>query len=109
MIVIRTRDMLDAFASSAQMSLGSSMGVAAGSMGRNVSGGIHSGELADGISSLFSYSRSRGLYLGLSLEAGLMLSRPDLNKKFYGSDVPTQRLLSGRYDKPKAAQPLYDI
>lgn len=109
MIVLNSRDDVDAFASSAQMSLGSSIGMAAGTVGMNVSRSIHTGELAEGFSSIYSYSRSRGLFMGLSLEAGLMLSRPDLNKKFYGADIPAQRLLRGHYDRPKAAEPLYAI
>ena len=59
-------------------------------------------------STAYSYSRSRGLYLGASVEAGLLISRPDLNKSFYGSAITAQTLLSGRHPQPRAAAALYD-
>lgn len=32
-------------------------------------------------------SHSRGLFAGLSLEGGVIVSRPDVNRKFYGRQV----------------------
>lgn len=34
-----------------------------------------------------SDSHSRGLFAGLSLEGGMIVSRPDVNRKFYGREV----------------------
>jgi lipid-binding SYLF domain-containing protein len=148
MIVIRSKEALDAFCSSAQMALGTAVGAAAGLTGRSMSATVHtqnensihrleqsdaagarayaskasSGashlddigdevkEVLDGAlsSTAYSYSRSRGLYLGASVEAGLLISRPDLNKSFYGSAITAQTLLSGRHPQPRAAAALYD-
>lgn len=32
-------------------------------------------------------SHSRGLFAGLSLEGGVIIARPDVNRKFYGREV----------------------
>ena len=96
MVILESRDEVDAFASTAQLSLGTAMGMAAGSMGRSAKAGIHTGERANSVAAIFTYSKSRGLYLGMSVDAAFMMSRPDLNRNFYGKDVNEQILLNGQ-------------
>ncbi len=42
---------------------------------------------ARGTSAAFSYAHSKGLFIGVSLEASVIASRPDVNRQFYGEFV----------------------
>ncbi|RLN73792.1 hypothetical protein BBJ28_00014464, partial [Nothophytophthora sp. Chile5] len=56
----------------------------------------------------YSYSHSKGLYAGISLQGSVIVARNDLNRKFYGQDLQPAELLSGSVGQPRAAEPLYD-
>jgi lipid-binding SYLF domain-containing protein len=56
----------------------------------------------------YSYSHSKGLFVGISLEGSMILSRPDVNRAFYGRDVQVTELLRGMEPPPVAASPLYE-
>jgi lipid-binding SYLF domain-containing protein len=53
---------------------------------------------------LISYSRSRGIFAGLSLEGATL--RPDggENKKLYGHEVSNREVLSGKVLPPRGAR-----
>jgi SH3 domain-containing YSC84-like protein 1 len=54
----------------------------------------------------FSYSKTKGLFGGVSLEGSAIVERQDANAVAYNSDVTVKRLLSGGIDIPSWAQPL---
>lgn len=46
--------------------------------------------------------------MGVSLEGNVVMTRRDMNVKFYGDPyLSTSDILLGMVDQPKAAQPLY--
>lgn len=49
-----------------------------------------------GSASAFSYSHSRGLYVGLSLDGSLIVNRDGVNSTFYGRNVTPLEVLSGQ-------------
>ncbi len=49
----------------------------------------------------------QGFFAGVSLEGAVIMARPDVNRKFYGCDVPIKELLGGLTPRPPAADPLY--
>lgn len=53
-------------------------------------------------------AHSKGLFAGVSLEASVIASRPEVNRAFYGMDVRPSVLLSGAFPRPKGAEPLYE-
>jgi Las17-binding protein actin regulator len=61
-----------------------------------------------GCATVYSYSHSRGLYAGLSLEGSVIFPRPTVNHQFYGRAVTPKELLTGAVPPPRAAGPLYD-
>jgi hypothetical protein len=61
-----------------------------------------------GVDTAVSYSHSRGLYSGITVDGALVKVRDDVNKKFYGSDVDPLHLFNGIIEPPPAAAPLYD-
>ena len=53
---------------------------------------------------ILSYSRSKGLYAGASLNGAVVVSRDDLNQAYYGKDVsPTAILMFREVSNPHAA------
>jgi len=87
--------------------LGADLGVALGPIGRSVEGNF--GMSGNAMSAIYTYSLSKGLYAGLSLDGKLISTRHKVNEKFYGmSDISARDLLTGKVPTPPAAQPLYD-
>lgn len=57
----------------------------------------------------FTYSKSKGLYAGVSLEGTALFERKEANATFYGQRVPAADILSGRIPAPEAAAALYSV
>jgi len=104
-IILNSRSALTAFASNAGVSLGTELSVSLGPLGRTAATDVLAGD--KGASAAFSYAHSKGFFVGVSLEAGLLVTRHDVNQSFYGQTVSNTDLLLGYYPSPKAAAPLY--
>eukprot|EP01035_Chromulina_nebulosa_P021820 gene21820-28238_t len=105
-ILLNTKEAVNAFSGYGQVVIGAGLEVAVGPIGRTGTADINIGTL--GFAPAFSYSHSRGLYAGLSLDGSVIISRPDVNLKFYGKSVTPFEILSGAVARPRAAMPLYD-
>ncbi|CAG8535443.1 9828_t:CDS:2 [Cetraspora pellucida] len=101
-IILNTKEAVKAFSHGENVTLG----VTAGPVGV---GGEVSGTVYDG-AALFSYSKSKGLFVGVSLEGTIIFERKDANKTFYGEDVSAEDLLCGRAGRPhpNATHVLYE-
>ncbi|KAG7381046.1 Phosphoglucomutase-3 [Phytophthora pseudosyringae] len=91
---------------SAQVNLGAGLDVAVGPYGRSAAAAAAIS--SSGLNGNYSYSISRGLYAGISLQGSVIATRNDLNRKFYGQDLEASALLSGAVGQPVAARPLYE-
>jgi hypothetical protein len=81
--------------------------IAAGPVGRNAeAAGAASLRSVAGI---FSYSKTRGLFAGVSLEGSAIIERKDANAKLYGRQVSARELLQGAERPPPQAAPLLSI
>ena len=49
----------------------------------------------NGMAPAFSYSHSRGLFAGISLDGSIIAARPDVNSNFYGRGFTPAEILSG--------------
>jgi SH3 domain-containing YSC84-like protein 1 len=58
---------------------------------------------------VLTYSRSKGLFAGVSLEGASMDSDDDANKALYGSDMKAKDIVEGNHAVVPAAQPLVDV
>jgi len=97
--------------------LGADIGVAIGPLGRSVEADLAASGTDDprnirknkiSIAPIYTYSLSKGLYAGISLDGKIIVTRHRVNEKFYGMQVDTKALFSGEIPTPPAAQPLYD-
>lgn len=106
-IILNTQRAVEAFCASGQVNLGAELGIAAGPIGRVASGALEASASMD-LAPCYSYSHSKGLFAGISLEGSVIMSRPDINRLFYGKAVTVSNLLEGVESPPVAAAPLYE-
>ena len=89
-----------------QFTLGADAAVAAGPLGRTGSAGTDLRMHAE----ILSYSRTRGLFAGLSLEGAVVKQDKDGNENLYGEPVDPKRLLQdGRYAAPPSARGMLSV
>jgi lipid-binding SYLF domain-containing protein len=83
--------------------LGADVSAAAGPVGRTLEGATDAEMHAE----ILSYSRSRGLFAGVSLEGAVLKQDNDDNKRLYGHRVsPREILITGAVESPAAARRL---
>jgi len=99
-IILNTPDAVKAFSRGGNVSLGADLSVAAGPVGRDVAADVLP------TAAVYTYSRSQGLFAGVSLEGTVLVSRDDTNKEYYGRKVTPAEILAGRVKVPKGAQEL---
>ncbi|KAJ6452537.1 DUF500-domain-containing protein [Mycena vitilis] len=105
-IVLRSEDAVRAFSQGGNVTIGGAVSASAGPIG---TGGSVESALATTPTPMFSYSKSKGLFAGLSLEGTVLIERKDANRDFYGSPVPARDILGGRVPPPEVASRLYEI
>lgn len=104
-VVLNSEDAVKAFSMGGNVTVGGNLGVTAGPIG---TGGAIQASLVSP-APMFSYSKSKGLFAGVSLEGTMLIERKDTNKDFYGSPVPARDILGGRVPPPEIASRLYEI
>ncbi|KAJ3032621.1 hypothetical protein HDV00_007315 [Rhizophlyctis rosea] len=102
-IILNTKDAVKAFSHGGNVTLGGNLSVAAGPIGRNAEAGGAIGNFA----AIYSYSKTRGLFAGVSIEGSAIIERKDANAQFYSRKVSARELLSGTVPPPPAAEALY--
>lgn len=95
------------FAQVGSITLGGNVSIAAGPVGRNAeAAGAAS---LKSIAGIFSYSKTKGLFAGVSLEGSVLIERRDANEKLYNRRVTARALLEGAVPVPPAAEPLMRV
>jgi SH3 domain-containing YSC84-like protein 1 len=95
------------FAQVGSLTLGGNVSIAAGPVGRNAeAAGAASLKSVAGI---FSYSKTKGLFAGVSLEGSVLIERRDANEKLYNRKLTARELLSGSVPVPAQAEPLMRV
>jgi lipid-binding SYLF domain-containing protein len=99
-IVLNTDDAVRAFSHGGNVKLGADVSVAAGPVGRTV------GAAVTPVAAVYTYSRSQGLFAGVSLEGTVIATRDGANEDYYGRAVTPEEILSGRVKAPASAERL---
>ncbi|CAO3597496.1 unnamed protein product [Absidia cylindrospora] len=104
-MVLQTQSAVKAFMNYGNVTLGGNVSVAAGPVGRNAEA---SGTASiKSVAAVYSYSKTRGLFAGVSLEGSVIVERFDANTKMYGTKVKARDLLNGNISPPAEAGALY--
>jgi SH3 domain-containing YSC84-like protein 1 len=85
-----------------KVKLGAEVSVAAGPVGRTQEASTNEVMKAQ----MLSYSRSRGLFAGVSVSGMTLRVDDDANKNLYGEKVKPQQILGGEVTMPDEAKPL---
>ncbi|OQD88401.1 hypothetical protein PENANT_c004G11763 [Penicillium antarcticum] len=105
--VLTTDSAVKTFMQAGSLTLGGNISMAFGPIGRSAEAGGILG--AKGGAGVFAYSKTRGLYGGVTVEGGFIAERPHANKKFYGRKMRAVELLTGLVPLPAEAAVLMDV
>ena len=82
-----------------KFTIGGEATAAAGPVGRDLSAETDAEMRAE----ILSYSRSRGLFAGISLDGATLRPDGDMNRELYGRDVTNREILAGDFRTPTIA------
>ena len=88
-----------------KVKLGADASAAAGPKGRTAGASTDIAMQAE----MLTYSRSRGLFAGVSLEGSTLRPDKDGNALVYGSQIPPRELVKGTTAVPSAAMPMVEV
>jgi len=101
-IVLNTPEAVNAFAKGSNFTLGANLSAAVGPVGRSAEAGVALQ------AAMYTYSRSQGVFAGVSLEGTVIATRYDANEAYYGKPVYPNDILEGKIKPPASAQKLID-
>ncbi|RDY12328.1 hypothetical protein CR513_02885 [Mucuna pruriens] len=105
-IVLRTNDAVKTFGGNMHISLGAGLSAAIGIVGRSVEADVRAGD--GGYAACYTYSCSKGAFVGCSLEGSMVTTRTQENSRFYGrQSITATDILLGSLPRPPAAAILY--
>eukprot|EP00850_Spirogloea_muscicola_P012440 SM000080S22955 [mRNA] locus=s80:294723:298438:- [translate_table: standard] len=105
-VVLRSYEAVKAFCGMVLLSVGAGLSAAAGLVGRAVEIDLRAGD--GGAAMCYTYSCSKGAFIGISVESSIAVTRSEANCRFYGDrSITSSQLLLGSVPRPRAAAPLY--
>jgi lipid-binding SYLF domain-containing protein len=102
-MILNTDAAVQAFSRDINVTLGGDISVAAGPIGRTASTAVTP------VAAIYTYSRSQGLFAGVSLEGTVIGTRNDANAEYYGRRVTPEEILSGKVPPPSGATRLVQV
>jgi len=104
-IVLRNTDAIKTFSGNAHMSIGAGISASAGHLGRAAEADFRAGD--GGYAACYTYSCSKGAFVGCALNGSVVSTRDSVNARFYGGPVKASEILLGSLPRPPAAATLY--
>jgi lipid-binding SYLF domain-containing protein len=99
-IVLNNDAAVRAFSRGGNVTIGVDLSAAAGPVGRTAAGAVTP------TAAVYTYSRSKGLFVGVSLEGAVIGTQRQSNFNYYGRPVRADSILSGVTKAPPGAAPL---
>ncbi|KAG0142665.1 hypothetical protein CROQUDRAFT_49949 [Cronartium quercuum f. sp. fusiforme G11] len=104
-VILNSEEAVRAFATTGNLTIGGNLSAAVGPIGTGAA--VNASLLHP--APLFTYSKNKGLFAGISLEGTALIERKDTNEAFYGQRIPSLDILLGKVPPPEAASQLYDV
>jgi lipid-binding SYLF domain-containing protein len=92
-----------AFSRDGNVKIGADVSAAAGPVGRDLQAGVTP------TAAVYTYSRSKGLFAGVSLEGAIIGTQKTANARYYGRVVSARSILSGRVSPQRGTERLLSI
>ncbi|GJE86500.1 SYLF-domain-containing protein [Phanerochaete sordida] len=105
LVVLNSQAAVQSFMAAGSLTLGGNLSIAVGPLGRNGEA-IGSVSSSGKVAAMYTYSKTRGLFGGVSLEGSVIVERQDANAQAYRTDVSVKQLLSGALEPPEWAKVL---
>jgi SH3 domain-containing YSC84-like protein 1 len=102
-IVLNSDRAVAAFSKGGNITLGADASVAAGPVGRAAEADVTPR------AAIYTYSKTKGLFIGASLEGAVIATRKGANEHYYGRPVTASDVLSGRVNAPPRAASLRTV
>jgi SH3 domain-containing YSC84-like protein 1 len=96
-IVLNTDAAVEAFSRGGNVTIGVDLSASAGPVGRTASGAVLP------TAAVYTYSRSKGLFVGVSLEGAVIGTQRQSNFNYYGGPVRADSILTGVAKPPPGA------
>ncbi|KAF4960934.1 hypothetical protein FGADI_584 [Fusarium gaditjirri] len=104
--VLNTQEQVAAF-TKPRLSFGAEGSVALGPIG---TGGSVDAALSKTARPVWSYMKSRGLWMGVQIDGTIVVARGDANATFYNErDITAEKILCGDVAWPMAGRPLFEV
>ena len=101
--VLNSDSAVRAFSRGGNFKLGADVSAAAGPVGRDLQGAVTT------TAAVYTYSRSRGLFAGLSLEGAIIATQQTANDRYYGRPAGARPILAGKIAPPPGAGRLVNL
>jgi len=98
--ILNTNRAVRAFSRDGNLTLGADASAAAGPVGREAAAAVTP------TAAIYTYSRSKGLFVGASLEGAVIATQKTANDRYYGRPVSARDILSGSVAPPARARVL---
>ena len=92
-----------AFSRGGNFKLGADVSAAAGPVGRDLQADVTT------TSAVYTYSRSKGLFAGLTLEGAIIATQKSANDRYYGREAGARPILAGSITPPQGAERLVEL
>jgi lipid-binding SYLF domain-containing protein len=99
-IVLNNDAAVQAFSRGGNVTIGADVSAAVGPVGRTAAGAVMP------TAAVYTYSKSKGLFVGVSLEGAVIGTQRQSNFRYYGQPVRADSILSGVTKPPQGAAPL---
>ncbi|KAF9202056.1 hypothetical protein BGZ49_007757, partial [Haplosporangium sp. Z 27] len=96
------------FIQGGSVTLGGGLSVSAGPVGVGGEVGVSANTQATNTSSIYSYTKSKGLFAGVSLDGTVLLERKEANAAYYGRAISAAEILRTIPQPPEALE-LYTV
>jgi lipid-binding SYLF domain-containing protein len=98
--VLNNDDAVRAFSHGGNVTIGADVSAAAGPVGRHAEADVVP------VAAIYTYSRSKGLFAGVSLTGAVVVSQNDANHRYFGRPVTPAEILNGKVSAPTGAHRL---
>ena len=95
--VLNTREAVRAFSQDGNVKIGADVSAAAGPVGRDLQASVAPR------AAVYTYSRAKGLFAGVSLEGAIVATQKTANARYYGRPARASAILAGRVSPPPGA------
>jgi lipid-binding SYLF domain-containing protein len=102
-IILNTQEAVNAFSKGNNVTLGGNLSAAIGPIGRSAEASV----LPQ--AAIYTYSRSQGIFAGVSLEGTIIMTRYAANEEYYGKPVYPSEIFAGDLKPPANAQRLLEL